>query len=88
MKTILTRLTDIQVQKEIKYLPAIAAIATIIPLFMFGFVAIAGLAFSGRGVLLTYHKGLKADPNLVWYRILFAICAIISLVEVVLYIAK
>lgn len=88
MKTILTRITNEQAQKEIRYLPWVAAITSIVPLFAFWFIAIAGFALSGRGLLLTFHKGLAAEPHLVWYRVLFICCGVVSFVISVLFINR
>ena len=87
MKTVLDRLTNDQAEKEMKYVPIIAATLTILPLFIFGFVAIVGLAVSGRGLLLTFHTGVIKKNILLW-RIFFVFCSAVALVEIVLIFVK
>ncbi|MGD8373687.1 MAG: hypothetical protein PVI21_02405 [Candidatus Woesebacteria bacterium] len=85
MKTILTRLTNEQANKELIYLPVIAIVLTIIPLFIFGFLVIANVAASGRGLALTFHKSLVNNPKINLYRIIFIVCGVISLLEAIFY---
>lgn len=86
MKTILSKISDEQAKNELSYLPTIIVVMTVLSLFAVEFLVGPALLFSGRGVLITYHKGLANRSHLIWYRILFAVCAIIPLIKLVVLI--
>lgn len=83
MRTILHTLKDDQAQKEMEKFAKLGLLFSMVGLFVFGWIGGVGIAFGGRALLLTFHKGNKRHPRLWWYRLLAGIAFVLGLFDVV-----
>lgn len=86
MKTLLDKLTDEKAQKELRQFGLWGPVLSVISLLIFWWLAIPGLAFSVRALLLTWHKG-NTDNQKLKYRILGLAGIILSLTSMIVYAA-
>lgn len=85
MKTILTTIKDTDAQKQVKIFSTVGVTLSVVSLVAFWWLAIAGLAFSSRALLLTWHQAVK-EKSLV-YRIINTTGALVGLVSIINYFA-
>ncbi len=83
MKTALNTTTPEQAKKQVKLFSLLGFIASLLSLFIFWWSAIAGIAFSARALLLTWHK--SNIENRMFYRVLAALSLIASAAGLGLY---
>lgn len=85
MKTILSKLSNKQAQKEIKQFAYASIISSAISLLIFWWLAMVGIFLGVRGLMLTWHRGNGNNKSLVLYRVLSATGIIIGIISWYLY---
>lgn len=70
MKTVLSKLSDRKAQEEVKKYSYVSLALSVVSLFVFWWLAIAGVALGARAFVLTYHRGNKANKDLTKFRVL------------------
>jgi len=85
LKTILSKLSNEQAQKEIKQFTYASIVSSLVSLVIFWWLAMVGIFFGIRGLMLTWHKGNADDKNLIIYRIISISGIIIGIVSWYLY---
>ncbi len=83
MKNPQSHLTDEKAQKELKRFLTAGWIIAAVALFAFGYVAVASLAFGGRCVLLSWHKGNAARPNGTMLKVASIALVVLSALELI-----
>ncbi len=81
MKTILTTLPDDKAQQELVRFARLGIASTVVGLVVFPVLGTIGAAFGARALLLTFHKGNKANPRLLLYRVALAVSFVLAWVE-------
>jgi hypothetical protein len=87
MQTILTKLPNEKAAKELKQFAVAGVILSLVALFIFWFLAIMGVAFSFRALLLTFHKGNSKRPRLILFRIVSIFGLLLGIADLILYAA-
>lgn len=81
MKTILTKLPDDKAKKEVKQFTYWGLALSAASLLIFWWLAIAGIAFCSRGLLLTWHKANRGRPTK--YGVLSALGVLLGLISLI-----
>lgn len=79
MQTILSKLPDSKAKKEVKQFAILSLAVSAVSLIVFWWLAIPGLAFGGRALLLTYHKGNQDRKDLTRFRIISILAIVFSI---------
>jgi hypothetical protein len=85
MKTILSKLSDEQAQKEVVQFSYASIVASSISIFIFWWLAMVGIFLGARGLLLTWHKGNAKDGKLALYMVLSSTGMIVGVLSWYLY---
>lgn len=88
MKTVFTKMSQEQAEKEIKNFGYLSLVLGGLGMFLFWGLGIAGLAFGVRSLILTWNDGAKNINNLISYRFISGIGTTLSLLCLVLYFTK
>lgn len=80
MQTILSKLSDEKATKEVRQFSIAGLVLSVISLFIFWWLAIAGIALSARGLLLTWHRANKL--NATKYRVMSGIGLFIGILAI------
>ena len=78
---LLSQLPNEKAQKELRQFAILGLVLSAIALFIFGFLGIAGLAFSARALVLISHKGNRDNPKLRQYRAMAIAGVIIGVID-------
>ncbi len=83
MQTILSKLSNQKAQEELKKFATLSLVLSAISLIILWWLAIVGLAFGARALLLTYHKGNKNRKDLIKLRVMSILVIVLALISII-----
>lgn len=84
MKALNEKLSKQQAQKELKQFSILGLVFGTVPLLIFGWIAIAGLAFSTRALILAKHTGNENNPKLGQYQTMAIAGLVLSVISLIM----
>jgi hypothetical protein len=83
MKNPQAHLSNEKAQKELKRFMIAGWVIAVIALFVFAWAAVASLAFGGRCIVLSWHKGNATHPKAVWLKTASIALVVVSALELI-----
>jgi hypothetical protein len=80
-----SKLTNEKAQKEFKQFSMLGLVFGAVSLIIFAWLAVLGLAFSARALILANHEGSKANPKRQQYKVMAIAGAALSVIDLALY---